>query len=227
MEKIFLLTAIILLCVSCDKPCPRSIKIGEVFFSEPTMVLLPENEPTRSLIFENEAGENLVFSNQNQVWQNVFQIDVETICEEGEFPGKNIQTHYFSAPVFQAIYKTADQEYSLNLQFVMRNVGVYGNKNDTILYEEFSVWGQKYGSDPFIGGFTLLTDTRGNDLKIPDEIQNNQNWRFLGDTILNNKPLYSLYTNVVTQTRNLYIFYRVQNGLEAFTLTNGEVWTRK
>ncbi|MBK7524860.1 MAG: hypothetical protein IPI53_12085 [Saprospiraceae bacterium] len=213
--------------ISCARPCPKDIQVDEVFFQKSTSDLLPQGSVTTPIIFENATGDNLILKNQSSVWPSHYQIDVATLCERGDFLDKTVQTEYIKAPGYNMSYVSDDHQINLNMSFYIYNASSVQALKDTVLYEECSVWGQKSGEPVYTGGLSVITSTRGNDEKIPQYILNNQNVRFIPDTLINGKVLQNVYTNYLIQNKNMSVFYTVKNGIEGFAFSNGETWLRK
>lgn len=227
MKTFLLFIPALLIFVGCSRPCPRDIKIGEVYFSPATLALLPESNPPSRMEFQNMNGDVLVFNNQQKTWINKYQIPVETLCERGEFLDKTTQTRYFEAPALYAYFTTDDQQYTLQYDYGIINTGMYGSEKDTVLHEQMTVSGQKTGTPAYVGGVIYLSHLRGNEAKIPAFVTMGENARLLADTLIGGRTLYNVFTPSKLTETHLRVFYSAKNGIEAFTLSNGEVWLRK
>ncbi len=226
--KIYIFFVLITLAYSCARPCPKDIKLDEVFLTQQSnSEYLPTEDPKDILIFENSSGQELQFTDQNPKWKTTYRIEVETLCERGDFLDKTTQTKYIDAPGYHAYYVSKDQLYTLAIDASVQNAGQYGNVSDTILYDFFSVWGQKIGTPAFTGGASKVTSDRGNGNRLPEFVFANDNMVMIADTTIEGRSFKNIFTHPQSDILNFRIFYSREKGIEAFLLNNGEFWFLK
>ncbi|MBK8621228.1 MAG: hypothetical protein IPN79_05565 [Saprospiraceae bacterium] len=226
--KIYIYFVVIAISFSCARPCPKDIKLDEVFFTQKTSEgYLPKEDPKDVLIFQNSSGVELRFTNQNPKWNTTYRIEVETLCERGDFLDRTTQTKYIDAPGHHAYYVSTDQMYTLAIDASVQNAGQYGNVSDTILYDFFSVWGQKIGTPAFTGGASKVTSDRGNGNRLPEFVFANDNMVMIADTTIEGRSFKNIFTHPYSDILNYRIFYSREKGIEAFLLNNGEFWFLK
>lgn len=171
-------------------------------------------------------GNTLKFVSETNYWKRITQINVETGCSGDPSHQVRPQYLYFDAPLCFATYLTDDKQYWLSYEYRLVNSGLYGKVEDTLFHEQLFAFGYKEGK-PFDTSLLLLTSLRGNESRLPYSVQLSENVRFLSDTIIGNKTLYNVYTQRTTIEEYFRIFFSAKNGIEAFTLANGEIWLRK
>ena len=212
---------------SCARRCPADINLGNVDMQNTTLGFLPASQKTNTMTFTNSAGEKLVFKAQQGSGESRFPYSVETLCERGDFLDKTVQTVDFNAQAIHYDFRSDNGSHTLNIDLMPQSAGPYGNRNDTIFYETFSVWGQKLTEPTRVGSLTVLTDERGNTTKISDTVRDNTNhFQIVADTMLNGRHITNAYVPANDGKQTLFIFYTKANGVEAFT-TDTEVWVRE
>jgi hypothetical protein len=216
----------ILLLNACAKKCPADINIGSINLSSSTMAFLPKAQRVEKLIFKNNKGDELVFNNQNPEWSNRTPLDVEVLCERGDFLDKTVQTVFYDTESYHLYYKTKDEKYSISIDLQLNNDNFTGDRKDTVFYETFAV--SSYGTGPKSdnGVVSILPNLRGNGTKISQERKDASNInRFVSDTTFDNHTLKNIWITPEGNQRNIFIFYSKIQGIEAIIL-NGEIWWR-
>lgn len=220
-------SAIVCFAFSCAKRCPADIKISTLNLSEKTTSFLPKTQRVEKMEFKDKDGNVLTFQNQNPNWADFSKLDVETLCERGEFLDKTVQTAYFETQAFHLYYRSTNDLYSIGIDLQLNNDNFTGNRKDTVLYETFAV--SMYGTGPKSanGVVAVLSDIHGNQAKIDIARQNASNiYRFVADTTLNGRNLKNVYITPEGQNRNIFIFYSKTGGLEAFMTEDKKVWLK-
>lgn len=218
--------AVIATLYSCAKRCPADIKIGSLNLSSKTTTFLPKIQRVEMMEFKDKNGNTLAFKNQNPDWAKNVKLDVETLCERGEFLDRTVQTAYFDTQSFHLYYQSTDNAYSIGIDLQLNNDNFTGSRKDTVLYETFAV--SMYGTGPKSpnGVVSVLSDIHGNQSKIDIARQNASNvYRFVADTTLNGRAMKNVYITPEGQNRNIFLFYTREEGLEAF-VTEGNIWLK-
>ncbi|MEY3239801.1 MAG: hypothetical protein RIR11_1239 [Bacteroidota bacterium] len=218
---------IALLFAQCARPCPKDIEIGVISIGSTTKTFLPAAQETKTMTFKNSDGTQLVFQSTFFKGDHTYDLPVETLCERGDFLDKTSQTVFFVVKSKRWEYETADKNYTLSLDLNLNPIGEYGDRKDTVFYEQVAVWGQKINNPTRVGRISILSDERGNAAKITDLQRQNANfYQIIADTTLNGRQIKNAYVPVNDGTQSLFIFYTKAKGIEAFT-TDTEVWTRE
>lgn len=226
--NILLMFAFATMNYSCAKRCPADIKISSLNLSSKTTSYLPKTQRVETMDFKDKDGNILTFKNQNPDWAKRSQLDVETLCERGDFLDKTVQTAYFDTEAYHFYYRSTDGIYSIGIDLQLNNDNFTGSRKDTVLYETFAV--SMFGTGPKSanGAINILTDSHGNEAKIDAAKQNALNiYRFIADTTLNGQKLKNIYVTPEGQNRNIFLFYSKEKGLEAFVNENNVVWLKK
>jgi hypothetical protein len=220
---------LIVLLVRCARPCPADIKLGDLNLSAATRAFVPAGQRVDQLVFTNAAGQKLTFTNNSGSAQaKRFQLNVETLCQRGDFLDKTAQTAYFNAESYHLYYQSGSPNYTLSVGAQPENAGTYGSRSDTVFYEVFSASGQRLDAPTQVGSLRLLPSERGNGAKIPEQTRvNNTEFRFVADTSILGKNIKNTWVTADNGKHSFFIFYTKELGIEAFTTKNGEQWVRQ
>jgi hypothetical protein len=213
---------------SCARRCTADINLGNIDLQNSSLGFLPASQKVSTMTFSNAAGQTLVFKANEGSGESRFPYSVETLCERGDFLDRTVQTANYNAQAFHYDFKTADNAYTLNIDLMPQSAGTYGNRNDTIFYETFAVWGQKLTEPTRVGSLTVLTHERGNEARLSDLLRNNTNhYQIVADTTFNGRHIQDAFVPENDGKQALFVFYTKVGGIEAFTTTDAEVWVRQ
>lgn len=216
------------LLLSCAVPCPKNKKVGSVQFSAETESFVPNSSDFKILTFVNEKGETLTFTTMNSSVKTSRKIPVKTLCERGDFLDKTVQIEYLDAPTVNLFYQTSPEKFTLAIDVAfdghMPNTGI----QDTAFIERVSVWAQKIGVDSKSGIMSVITSTRGNEKHkdLQNTLSQPVQYNIVKDTTILNRKIKIAYYNPA-QSNSINIFFSKENGIEAFSTDDGEVWVRK
>ena len=217
---------IALFSAHCARPCPKDIELGTLTLDSNSRSFLPVSQEVQTMQFTNAAGAALSFSSTNKGVSDT-EVPVETLCQRGDYLDKTAQVSKYITSTKRWSYATAANDYTLDIQLDIENLGAYGSPNDTVFIEKFVTWGQKIATPARVGTMSILTSERGNTAKISDtQRQNYTKFQFVADTVLNGRTITNAYITPKDGNQSLFIFYTKANGIEAFT-TDTEVWLRQ
>jgi hypothetical protein len=211
----------------CAKRCPADINLGKLNLSQPTISFLPTTQRTETMQFSDNNGAILTFKNQNPDWAKRTKLDVEVLCDRGDFLDKTTQTAFFNTESYHLYYRSTDEQYSIGIDLQLHNDNFTGARKDTVLYETFAV--SMYGVGPKSpnGVISILTDIHGNENKIEKARQDASTIaRFVADTTIAGRNLKNVYVTPNGQNRNIFLFYTKAKGLEAFWVDE-KIWFRQ
>lgn len=219
---VFLLLSIGL---SCARPCPTSIKQGEVGFSDATKDFVSIYNSLSFLEFENSHKEILRLNEKISHRWDIGQLPLDVLCERGDFIDKTSQITYLETDQLIRSYASIDDKLEFNVAASIANDNPMQGL-DTILYETFTVWMQDLTLSAS-GNCQILTSSRGHEDKLSPYISEEfENFRFVPDTIIDGRHLSDLYINQVKTTSEIIIVYNKLRGVECF-ITSAERWMRK
>jgi hypothetical protein len=223
---VFLLST--LFFFQCARPCPADIKLGELNLSTASKSFFPAALQVQEMTFKNATGEKLTFKNNNPDWNKRTQLDVETLCQRGDFLDRTAQSSFFAGESYHLNFDTPNKDYTIEINLTHSNIGTYGKLADTIFYETFTAYGQRLTAPTQVGGTTVLTSLRGNDAKVtPAFIAGVDNFVFVADTTLLGQAIQNVWVTPKGKNWTLFMFYSKEKGIEGFTTENGEVWLRE
>jgi hypothetical protein len=209
---------------SCARKCPADIKIGTLDLSAATEGWLPDAQKVDKMTFTNTAGEKIIFNNTSAPGNKRFQMDIEVLCQRGDYLDKTTQTSYFDAESYHFYYANSDQSYTLAIDMQVNSSSTTGKLADTLFYENFACWGQKLSTPTATGGINTLTDDHNNGTKLPNFVRENSlDFRFVADTIVAGKTLQNVYYNATIGDEIFTVFYTKTKGIEGFSV-GGVVW---
>lgn len=213
----------------CARPCPDDINLGNADLSPSTLAFFPAEQQVAQMTFVNGTGSKLTFTNASgSTKAERYKLDVETLCQRGDFLDKTAQTAYYNAGNWHLYYQSGTPNYTLSVDAQVNNAGAYGSRKDTIFYESFAVSGQRIDAPSQVGSLQLLSAERGNSAKIPTDLrQNNSAFQQIADTTILGKKIQNAWVTRGDGNHSLFVFYTKTGGIEAFTTKNGEQWIRQ
>jgi hypothetical protein len=217
-----------MLLARCAKPCPSDVNLGALNLTPASRAFLPAAQQVETMTFVNTDGAKMNFQNQSgSIGNKPFQLNVETMCQRGDFLDKTAQTAYYNADAYHLYYRSTDQNYTLSIDLMLENAGEYGSRSDTAFYETLGIAGQKLSAPTRVGSLRILSSERGNEAKIGNMIrQNNNEFRIVADTTILGRPLQNLWVAADNGNHPFVIFYSKIRGIEAFTTPEG-AWVRE